>query len=307
MQNIKYFSYIISAFLLISCGEDFFDSVTEIEIPEHEPQLVLRAEFNATYLEFSNLVELRHTLGILDSTEFEEINDAKIELYEDGLLKSTFENHYASWYRGEIDNLEAGKTYTLKASSPTFGSVEASQEVPSKVQVIAATYEADGAVDRYGDRGDEVTIQFQDFAEEQNYYKIEILATYAFEGPDTSFVVDNFLVNYLSPVDPLLDDLNQLYLTDVSFDGEIYTTRVSLNLMEAGSIEYAGAKNLAAEKITALLTSISKDEYLFEKTLSAYQDNEGNPFAEPVVVHENIDGGSGIFTLSVSDGFLIDL
>jgi len=306
MQNIKYFSYIISAFLLISCGEDFFDSVTEIEIPEHEPQLVLRAEFDATYLEFSNLVELRHTLGILDSTEFEEINDAEVELYEDGILKSTFEHLSESWYQGEIDNLEAGKTYTLKASSPTFGSVEASQEVPSKVQVIAATYEADGAVDRYGDRGDEVTIQFQDPAGETNYYLVNVSATYRFESPDTNFIIDNYGL-YSSPVDPLLEDLNQLYLTDISFDGEMYTTRIRVNLPQAGTMNIEGARNLAAEKITAHLTSVSRDKYLFEKTFYAHRENDGNPFAEPVVIHENIEDGSGIFTLSVTDEFSVEL
>ena len=133
------------------------------------------------------------------------------------------------------------------------------------------------------------------------------MATFPFEGADTSFVVDNWWVGNLSPVDPLIDDLNQLYLTDASFDGETYTTRVSIYLMEANSIAYEGATNLAAEKITVQLTSISKDRYLFEKTFYSYEENNGNPFAEPVVTHENVEGGSGIFSLSITDEFSIDL
>ncbi|MFK7981600.1 MAG: DUF4249 domain-containing protein [Saprospiraceae bacterium] len=310
VRAIKLFISILLPFLLLGCGEDFFDSVTEIEIPEHEPQLVVRANFNATYgKEYGYYVRLNHTLGILDTTEYQEVDDATVTLFEAGELKASFEKPVddSYWYRTDKMELVANKNYTLSVNSPTYGSAEATRQLPRKIPIIAATYEADGAVDRYGDRGDEVTIQFQDFAGEQNYYTIQIVATYTFEGLDTSFVIDNFLIDYLSPVDPLLDDLDQLYLTDVSFDGEIYTTRVSLNLMEAGSIEYAGAKNLAAEKIDVQLISISKDEYLFEKTLSAYRDNDGNPFAEPVVIHENIEGGSGIFTLSVTDVFSIDL
>lgn len=306
MRTIKLFSYILIPFLLTSCGEDFFDSITEVEIPKHEPQLVVRANFNATYPIFSNLVELRHSLGILDSTEFDEVKDAVVILYEDGVLKNTFEQYDKAWYRGEITELIAGKAYTLKANSPTYGSIEVTQQLPNQVPIIAATYEADGAVDRYGDRGDEVTIQFKDPSGEKNYYSLYISATYPFEGPDTSFVIAKYYV-YVSPVDPLLEDLNDLYLTDASFDGEMYTTRISIQLMEAGTIDIEGAKNLAAEKIIIGLTSISKDKYLFEKTLSAYQNNEDNPFAEPVVIHENVEGGSGIFTLSVTDEFPVDL
>jgi len=309
MQNIKYYIYILSSFLLISCSEDFFDSVTEIEIPEHEPQLVVRGNFNATAgEEYGYFVRLNHTLGILDTTEFQEVDDATVTLYEDGELKANFEKPENShWYGTDKMELVANKNYKLSVNSPIYGSVEATQQLPSNVSIISATYEADAAVNRYGDRGDEVTIQFQDPPGEQNYYSIFISATYIFESPDTSFILDGFGAGYISPVDPLLEDLDQLYLTDASFDGEMYTTRVSLDLTESGSIEIDGVKNLPLEEITIWLTSISKDAYLFEKTLSAYRDNEGNPFAEPVVIHENIEGGSGIFTLSVTDKFLVDL
>lgn len=306
MQNIKYLIYISFGFLLVSCGEDFFDSITEIEVPEHEPQFAVRGFINATYLEYGSWVRVGHTLGILDSTEFEEIKDATVLLYEEDVLKNTFEYAENAWYTGEITALTAGKNYTLKVDSPTYGSIEVTQQVPQKVSVINATYEAAGAIDRYGDRGDEVTIQFNDPAGEKNYYTVGVSATFRFEGPDTSFVVDNWGL-YASPVDPLLEHLNSLYLTDVSFDGDAYTTRVSIEIDQAGTIEYLGAKNLAAEKITVRLTSISKDWYLFQKTLSAFQDNEGNPFAEPVVIHENIEGGTGIFGLSITDEFPVEL
>jgi len=308
MQNIKYLIYLMSSFLFISCGEDFFDSITEIEIPEHEPQLVVRGNFNPTFGEkYGYYLRLNHTLGILDTTEYEVVDDAIITLLEEEELKTTFESFGDNgWYKTEAMTLSVGKNYTIEAISPTYGKVKGTQQLPNKVPIIAATYEADAAVDRYGDRGDEVTIQFQDPAGEQNYYRISVLSSHRIESPDSSYIADNFWV-YSSPVDPIIEDLNELYLTDASFDGETYTTRIRVEVLEAGSWEYEGATNLAAEKITVELTSISKDEYLFEKTLSAYQDNDGNPFAEPVVIHENVEGGSGIFTISVTDEFPIDL
>lgn len=308
MQIIKYISYIAFGFLLMSCGEDFFDSMTEIEIPEHEPELVVRANFNPIFGEQNGyFLRLSHSLGILDTTEFQLVDDAIITLLEDNILKTSFisdENN--DWYYTEPMTLLAGKEYTLRATSPTYGNIEGTQRLPSKGTIINATYEADAAVDIYGERGDEVTIEFQDPAGEENYYVINVWASHQIEGPDTSYLSDNFWV-YTTPVDPLIEDLGQLYLTDASFDGETFTTRIRIELIEAGSWGYEGATNLAAEKITVELTSISKDKYLFEKTVSAYIDNDGNPFAEPVVIHENIEGGSGIFTLSVTDKFKIDL
>lgn len=292
--------------MLISCGEDFFDSVTEIEIPEHEPQLAVRGFFNETYLDsgYGSWVRVGHTLGTLDTADFEEITDATVQLYEDNVLKNTFEYANDAWYIGEIEELKADKDYTLKVESPTYGSIEATQQLPSKVSILAATYETDAAVDRYGDRGDEVTIQFQDPEGEQNYYEISVTATYRFENTDTSFVLNNYYI-YSSPVDPILEDLWGLYLTDTSFDGEMYTTRISVELME--KVFYDEIESQPVEAITVRLTSISKDFYLFEKTFSAYQDNDGNPFAEPVVIHENVEGGTGIFSLSVTDEFLVEL
>ena len=100
--------------------------------------------------------------------------------------------------------------------------------------------------------------------------------------------------------------MNSLYLTDASFDGEKYTTRISVQLIEAGWYTIEDATNLAPVKISVHLSSISKDRYLFEKTLFTYRENEDNPFAEPVVVHENIEGGSGIFTFLLPMNFQLN-
>jgi len=308
MQYIKYLIYIIFSFFLISCGEDFFDSITEVEIPEHEPQLVVQANFNPTFGEqYGYWLQLSHTLGILDTAEYEVVEDATITLLEDDQLKTTFNSDNNGWYIAEPMSITEGKKYTLKAISPTYGNIEATQQLPKKVSIINATYEANAGVDIYGERGDEVTIEFQDPAGEQNYYRINVWSNHRVESPDTSYI-GNFWT-YASPIDPIIEELRGLYLTDASFDGEMFTSRVRIDLQEAGSWESDGIiyNYSGAEKISVQLTSITKDEYLFEKTFYSYQENDGNPFAEPVVIHENIEGGSGLFTLSVTEEFTIDL
>ena len=308
--KISIFSYLLLCFLLFSCNENFFESTTIIEIPEHQPQMVLRANFSSPFgEEYGYYVRLSHTLGILDTTDIQEITDATITLLEEEQTIAVFEKVDESdyYFYSEGFVLSPHNTYTLQALSPTFGEVKVTQQLPSKVTIVDASYEENGAVDRYGERGDEINIQFQDPGGEQNYYRVHVSATVPFEGPDTSFVQDNWYGGSISPVDPLIDDLNSLYLTDASFDGEKYTTRISVQLIEAGWYTIEDATNLAPVKISVHLSSISKDRYLFEKTLFTYRENEDNPFAEPVVVHENIEGGSGIFTLSFTDEFSIEL
>ena len=49
--------------------------------------------------------------------------------------------------------------------------------------------------------------------------------------------------------------------------------------------------------VNLVLYTGSKDLYLYETTRSLNQDAQGNPFAEPVLVHSNMEGGYGVFTL----------
>ena len=62
-----------------------------------------------------------------------------------------------------------------------------------------------------------------------------------------------------------------------------------------------------AVNLVVWLRSISKDEYLFLKSVDLYQNNEDNPFAEPVIIHSNIASGDGIFSLKTWSGAEIEL
>lgn len=298
---------------MVACGEDFFDSITEVEIPEHEQQLAVTANFNATYGNFA-FVYVGHSKGILDSTSYEIIKDAQVDLYKGDVLKHNFQflnsnNQEDGWYRTDSITLGEGQTYTLKVTDETYGTVEATQTVPNIVPVLSGTFEANNVIDRYGDRRDEVTIEFQDPKGIQNYYTVNIGVIYRFENEDTSFVARWF--SPVFPVDPILDDLpyGGLFLSDASFDGERYTLRFGTAVREQVSFNNRVNEILSGppEKIVVTLTAVSKDYYLFRKTLSTYYDNEDNPFAEPVVIHNNIEGGNGIFTLNISNEFEIDL
>ena len=305
MRPIKLLIYCSILFILFSCKEDFFDSVTEVPLPEHEPQLSIGATINASFPQTA-IVRVSSTLSILDTSDFQPVTDAQVMLYEEDDLNAVFrDEHNAGWYTSEEAlELTSGKSYTLKIDSPTFGSIEATQILPEEVEILSASYQSDNAIDIYGERVDEVIIEFNDPKDEENYYIVSVLAAYPFENEDTSFVLETLV--YDSPVDPILEQLpSGLFFNDVSFEGENYRLRVGIELREA--ISYNEIVSGPPEKLTINLTTINKDFYLFQKTFDAFWENEGNPFAEPVIIHENIEGGAGLFSLMITNEFSIDL
>jgi hypothetical protein len=49
------------------------------------------------------------------------------------------------------------------------------------------------------------------------------------------------------------------------------------------------------------LVHISREKYVYLRSLYQYQNADGNPFAEPVTVQGNFEGGVGLFSLESLD------
>ncbi len=104
-------------------------------------------------------------------------------------------------------------------------------------------------------------------------------------------------MDYYENLDPLGEDIeNGTVLKDDSFDGKKYTWRV-------GQF-HSGQTN---GKIRVELVSISRDKYLFQRSVRLNQDADDNPFAEPVIIHNNITDGYGIFSAEAASEVVIEL
>jgi len=316
MPRLKTIYSILLLLLLVSCKKDFFDSVVEVDVPEHTPQLTVAAHFYDQGDAY--IVDVGHSVGILENTSIEAVKDATIELLADNqVILNPFNlwesgNESNSLYYTEEDiNFAPEKTYTLKVSSPKYGQLSGTQTMPTRVLIENATYEEDGAVDRWGDRGDEISVQFTDPPNEENYYEVTVYPELLVTTADSSFVVENYWA-WTTPVDPLLEEVaDKLMLSDAGLDGTTYTLQVATFFRE--QLEYelrnGGWLEGAEVELTAInvsLLSVSKDYYIFQKSLASYQDNQDNFFAEPSNVYENVEDGIGIFTLSTGDVFKIE-
>lgn len=306
---------IIYTFLLLllfsSCKKNFFDSSIDVKVPEHEPQLTVTAHLFANSP--NQMIFVNHSRGILDSAEIKPVTNAVVDLYEGNNLLKNFSflayedlEGYGRFTTDSI-NFISGKTYTLKVESTQYGSLESSQTAPTKVAINNATYEKDGTIDQYGERVDEISIEFDDPEGERNYYAVSVLGSYLFENKDTSFT--GIWGIYESPVDPILEEARgRLLFSDASLDGNNYTLKFGAFINEKQSFRLESGEWIDGEllDIEVTLSSVSQDYYSFWKSMETFGNNQGNIFAEPTNVYENVEGGIGIFTLNSNDEYIIE-
>lgn len=287
MKYILSFLLLACLIPLTSCNENSFSQVVEIDIPPHEPALSVRALFQQNDDRLSLL--LTDSRGIIEATPFEVQKEAVVQLFENEQPLPVFSyNTSTSRFTAPIPN-GFGQTetvYRLEISAPNFKTIQATQTMPRPISILAGKYTPNGTFSSEGDKVDAIEIEFQDPADEENYYAFSGIQRIAyFNGQDTSYYDSGI---YLDSNDPLINfgTGQLLLLSDAAFNGNTYKASMySYNELTEGVIKIQ-------------LLSLSRDTYLYHRSLSNYYDAVDNPFAEPVNVHQNIENGYGIFGLA---------
>lgn len=312
---------------LLSC-----ETVVDVDIPQEAPRLVVNA-----LLETDSLVRvhLSHSRASLSSRPMENVGGAEILLFQNGQQVASLEEeringNWDGWYIGNYAP-QAGNTYTLRASRSGYETVEADTEIEMPVSISNLSYDTlvleqvfyvndTPVVNRMVDLKN-LSLSFSDPSEDDNYYEIAVFldaVNYRWNYTEDGeiFPVDTLNIRYpayLSTEDPAVvsgdffsgDDEyygQTLRFSDETFNGRDYT--IDFNFQ--GS---SGYTELPQRKYIVSLRSLNREQYLYLKSLELQDDSEGNPFAEPVPVYNNILGGYGIFagfsqdiqTISVDD------
>ena len=287
MKSINALPFFLLLAATTGCG-DFFNQIVDIEIPEHEPSLSVTAHFEAQ--DTSLIVYVSRSAGILDSVYLDSvrIKDATVTVLRDGALWQTVPHVGEGHYYLAMDEAigTSPHSYTLQITAPGYESVESRQDMPAFVPIQEATFTAQGGLNPDGDEVNTLVVEFEDPAGEDNFYYLEALAFI----PDT-FSPSGYYTYKLGLGSE--DALVEYHDTGVIFkDGPIDGKKYALKTWFQDSLyEIPGAR------LTVRLHSISRDRYLFLRTLDLYDGAQDNPFAEPVLVHNNIEGGVGIFTV----------
>lgn len=278
-----------------SCKEGALEQVITIDLPEHTSKLASTTHFSAT--EETLEVWVSHSLGTLDTVSYTNIENATVQLfYNENLLHDLdFWEENKSYIAINSNPLESGK-YRLEITAPDYGTVSAEQTLPVAVPITSVEYEKEGTVSVDGERVDQIKVVFSDPPGEDNYY--EIRAFFTFQDPNDPFVTYEQMI-YLDSNDPIVEyGYDGLLLTDASIAGNEYS--VFLYHYDNFGGEFQPAS------LTVELVSITEDRYLYNKSLSSYWETKDNPFAEPVVPHNNLENGYGVFTMENISEFVVE-
>ena len=286
-----------------SCGEDAFTQIVDIELPEHEPRLAIEALMFSENEEIDILVS--NSRSVLSKEAFSVFPDADIQLSGTNLDGTAFTylpddgRHYAQL---GMDWAAADETYALDIQQADYPAISASQRMPEPPEIIEVTVEEDGALSDGSGRQDEIVIEIQD-EPGVHYYALQAEVEEWFVDLNGDTLTGYYSV-WLQSNDPILTyaDVNRrgaLICSDGAFDGTSY--RFVTSTWDDLPI---GRDN---SRLKIRVTSLSRDAYLYFLSLEQFREADGNPFAEPVTVHSNIEDGYGIFGLGNTSIYKLDL
>ncbi len=306
---MKYIPFIFLIFI-IAC-----EQVVDIDIPEHEPQLVLSSFYKAGDTKIT--AYLTKSIPILSSDDPDDVWGATINLYENdlllGQLEESFDTTFTYQFTGEFDDegypiydevignifrtyllelsapLESGKIYKITAEAPDYEPVSAVQQVPILPNVSNPEYSPESRPNLDGYLMDALTIQLQDPLDSDDYYEFNVFLRYDQGGGWGS--------TWTESITPGVErgGNGTFLLNDNLFDGGTYNVELLVPPRDTAEVDFRIEIN-----------SISRDKYLFFKSLEAYYLAQDNPFAEPVIVHTNVENGQGIFSMENKTEIIIE-
>ncbi len=293
---------ILLAVIIISfaaCEKD-----VEVKIPVENSKLVLNGLINANN---TFRVTVGKSLGILDtagSNSFT-VNNAFIQLYENGLLKDTLLYNATNNLYAAKNNSRAlpGNTYLLNANAPGLVPVQAETAVPATIVLQNIIKRENAKTDNSGNQLDEIKFSFLDNSQQGNFYLIKIKRpiyqsgnTVQYEGiyciKSTDKDIDRGAGSDPTDFESCIDQ--EFLISDKNFNGKLKELVVFINHSQMASL--TNTSNGRTYKPVIELNHITQDHYKYRKSFTAYKDAEDNPFAEPVLVYGNIKNGYGIFS-----------
>jgi Domain of unknown function (DUF4249) len=310
-------TFILFTLALFGSCESFFDSVVEIETPDHKPVLVVAAYWEvgsdslAVFVSKSRggkdnsafTVKDPNPFGGPNQGNYDTVGNAKVELFRNDQLLGEIPyfkiGYHLSKGKYKLDTV-SGVRYKIRVSAPNLPTIEAEQVTQSKFKISQTTYKKDGAIYQDPDeifgqqpeKGDEFSFEINDNSNDENYYSIALnpyqneSIEWFFKVPKNGQTYNNLFVRN---IDPLMETG---FLNDKTFNGNIYRWRFFTKSYNSNGLPTSG------DKLVYNVWSYSKDWFLFTKTLRLLRDTENNIFfSEPVILHSNIKGGYGIFSI----------
>lgn len=293
--------------LLSACNGDFFETQLDLPTPKHTPTLAVSA-FLSKRDTFTK-VYVGNTVSIFsenNSTNPGNITDAKVRLYEEGNLLFNYQEEGDGFYFHSNNDvfLTSGKSYELQVEHSDYTTATATQVLPTTVPLSNLSVIDINRPNSSSNK--EISFTINDPSDVENFYELTLLKyTYAQcldeEGEEIySFeVTDNVYID--NNEDISIQESEQGYkggilYSDALFNGQNKEFKIPFHNYESYTNPDCAIFN-QEEHYILIWKNVTKDYYLYSKSLYIKSTNGDNPFAEPVSVYSNFTNGIGAFCL----------
>lgn len=341
MKLLNKLSYIVISLLILTSCEKNIDFKSGDLKPKLVVNSVLYAGSNYKYVRVEksrSILNEKNYFEALPNTNVKLYEDgvflselpfvSRLDTFHEylnyGVVKTyPYENGY---YIDSTHVVKSGSTYRLEVLAEGFDLVTAETTVPypTKLNNLDITLEESSGNNFYSPFNIKCRLNLSDNKSEDNYYR---LYTRQEQGLDLSNYMYSGYYGYGYEIDSMVTDtIIQLLQYSVYIDSQDPVLTSSTNtdifgtdetssfftdeLMTSGN--YTLSFNIYAQreiyteigeylKVAAIIENISKELYFYAKSQELQADVRENPFAEPVPVYSNINGGIGIFGSSAGN------
>lgn len=189
--------------------------------------------------------------------------------------------------------IRAGRTYTLTVVTPAGERASSVCTIPQPVDPTSIKFDSLTQVqNRKQTERYYVQVRWQDPAGQVNAYQVAGIFRYTINGPN--FREEKY--NGLS-----FDDDNRGLFTDAGLDGTMmvsgraYLTSASSSGTPTGTQPQSFYSQYKTALVTVNLMSVDQSYYRYQEAIIRQRRSRNNPFAEPVLIPSNINGGLGCF------------
>ena len=284
-----------------------FEQIVELDVPPYEPHLVVGGFPTPDSV---LAVRVGQSVSVLDPVDdafglpSPLLRDARVAVHDEaGVLLDSLRYEGTDDYFGAHRSASGfvpspGQTYTLRVSAPGLPDAEATTRIPVPVP-FEVRYE--GEIDTPYEYERRVRLAFTlDDPVGDQAYALSIVSTVTVEGETLlwrSFPfksTDPVLKGGIEEIDTAVgidfqssDFFSVAYFRDRLFAGATREMELDVSVYNA---EHEGIDELTVE-----LAVMDEDYVRYQQTLETQRINNENPFAEPVRLHTNVRGGTGVF------------
>ncbi len=300
MRNYSLFIVLCTSVCLVSCEKEIEYNFNKKE------KIVVFSQFTDN----NALDVLVYKTGSYETNGTNEfVTDATVMVFSKGeflealdLVPANDASNAPPFYRSKELKPEIGKVYVIKVSVPGFDPVTAENSIPVAVPIQSVQFNSNQNEDPENDKETvldfNVSVTIQDPQEVRNYYHLIfyqklIPYTVTSSGDTIRGEVSYAKPQTLFPSDPNLPliknfDNRGFLAEDKTFNGQ------RMVFGAYGSYIYDPGKFIAGDFLVELRTV--SEAYFYHYSTLTLQDGMGNnPFAEGVVIYDNIENGLGIF------------